>query len=56
MSAQAVLSKVLGHKDNTAQEFIGSLPGDNPQNRLTQQIGDILTASIERIFIDLLQI
>lgn len=41
MSARAVLSKVLGHKDNTAQEFTGSLPGDNPQNRLTQQIGSI---------------
>lgn len=41
MSAQAVLSKVLGHKDDTAQEFTGSLPGDNPQNRLTQQIGSI---------------
>lgn len=41
MSARAVLSKVLGHKDNTPQEFTGSLPGDNPQNRLTQQIGDI---------------
>ena len=41
MSARAVLSKVLGHKDDTAQEFTGSLPGDNSQNRLTQQIGDI---------------
>ena len=41
MSARAVLSKVLGHKDDTAQEFTGSLPGDNPQNRLTQQIGSI---------------
>ena len=41
MSARAVLSRVLGHKDDTAQEFTGSLPGDNSQNRLTQQIGDI---------------
>lgn len=41
MSARAVLSRVLGHKGDTAQEFTGSLPGDNSQNRLTQQIGDI---------------
>ena len=54
MSARAVLSKVLGHKDNTAQEFTGSLPGDNPQNRLTQQIGSI-DRQYREDFIDLLQ-
>jgi hypothetical protein len=41
MSAQTVLSKVLSHKDNTAQEFTGSLPGDSSRNKLTQQIGSI---------------
>ena len=40
-SAQTVLSKVLGHKDNTEQEFTGSLPGDSPRDKLTQQIGSI---------------
>lgn len=41
MSVQTVWSKVLGYKDNTEQEFTGSLPGDSPRDKLTQQIGSI---------------